>query len=115
MPITGKPIKYKQQKNLSNAHEGKQRNVHDIGMESNEVLITKKSKSKLFLNPNQETKIHHPVPFSTFSTTFKAFLAEKPPIDTWSSWPADVLSESTDEGWQRTLFSDTVGKKDAEK
>ena len=30
-----------------------------------------------------------------------------PPIDTWSSCPADVGIESTDAGWQRPLFSET--------
>ena len=28
-------------------------------------------------------------------------------MDTWSSWPADVGNESIEEGWQRTLFSET--------
>ena len=46
-------------------------------------------------------------PFSTFLTTLKAFLAANPPIDTWSSWPAAVDNESTEEGWHRTLFSET--------
>ena len=45
--------------------------------------------------------------FSTFLTTWRAFLAANPPIDTWSSVPALVDKESTDAGWQRVLFSDT--------
>jgi hypothetical protein len=39
--------------------------------------------------------------------TMSAFLAAKPPIETWSSVPALVLRESTDAGWHNTLFSDT--------
>ncbi len=32
-------------------------------------------------------------------------------METWSSVPADVEMESTEEGWVRTLFSDTTGRK----
>ena len=45
--------------------------------------------------------------FSTFLTTWRAFLAANPPIDTWSSVPALVDKESTDAGWHKVLFSDT--------
>jgi hypothetical protein len=40
--------------------------------------------------------------------TCMAFLAAKQPMETWSSVPALVLSESTDAGWHKALFSDTV-------
>ena len=45
--------------------------------------------------------------FSTFFTTWRAFLAANPPIDTWSSVPALVERESTEAGWHKVLFSDT--------
>ena len=47
---------------------------------------------------------------STCSTTLRAFLAAKPPMDTWSSVPAQVVMESTEEGCVRTLFSETEGE-----
>lgn len=40
--------------------------------------------------------------------TLRAFLAAHPPMETWSSVAALVESESTDEGWQRALFSETA-------
>ena len=49
--------------------------------------------------------------FSTFLTTWRAFLAANPPIDTWSSVPALVDKESTDAGWHKVLFSETVQDK----
>lgn len=39
--------------------------------------------------------------------TRSAFLAAQPPIDTWSSVAALVDKESTEDGWQSTLFSET--------
>lgn len=39
--------------------------------------------------------------------TLRAFLAAHPPIDTWSSVAALVDKESTDDGWHKTLFSET--------
>lgn len=47
------------------------------------------------------------ITLSTFSTTVSAFLAAYPPIDTWSSVPAEVDNESTEAGWHNTLFSET--------
>ena len=46
-------------------------------------------------------------PYSTCSTTARAFLAANPPMETWSSDPQQVVMESTVEGWVNTLFSDT--------
>lgn len=46
-------------------------------------------------------------PCSTCSTTLRAFLAAHPPMDTWSSVAALVDKESTEDGWHKTLFSDT--------
>ena len=45
--------------------------------------------------------------FSTFLTTWRHFLAAKPPMETWSSVPALVERESTLAGWQSVLFSET--------
>merc|ERR1719210_1121847 len=45
--------------------------------------------------------------FSTFLTTWRHFLAAKPPMETWSSVPALVERESTLAGWHSVLFSDT--------
>lgn len=39
--------------------------------------------------------------------TLRAFLAAQPPMDTWSSVAALVDKESTDDGWHKTLFSET--------
>jgi hypothetical protein len=36
----------------------------------------------------------------------RAWRAAAAPIETWSSWFADVGIESTDDGWASTLFSD---------
>src|SRR5689334_15816609 len=44
---------------------------------------------------------------STFSTTRSALRAAQPPIDTWSSCPAEVEILSTEAGWHSPLFSDT--------
>lgn len=54
------------------------------------------------------------IPCSTCSITLKAFLAAHPPMDTWSSVAALVESESTEEGWHSTLFSETAKKKKKE-
>lgn len=48
------------------------------------------------------------LPCSTCSMTLRAFLAAHPPMETWSSVAALVERESTDEGWHRALFSETV-------
>jgi len=45
--------------------------------------------------------------FLALSRMARAFRAANAPIDTWSSWFAEVGMESTDDGWARTLFSDT--------
>ena len=55
---------------------------------------------------SEEDKFEY-APLSTFSTTLKAFRAAHPPIETWSSVPAEVVNESMDDGWQRPLFSET--------
>ena len=47
---------------------------------------------------NLTTNNMYGIPLSTFSTTRRAFLAAQPPMDTWSSVPADVVSESTEAG-----------------
>lgn len=39
--------------------------------------------------------------------TLRAFLAAQPPMDTWSSVAALVDKESTEDGWHKTLFSET--------
>lgn len=44
--------------------------------------------------------------YATFSQSILAFLAAKPPIDTWSYWLADVDMESTDAGLTSTFDSD---------
>lgn len=49
-------------------------------------------------------------PCSTCSTTLRALRAAQPPIDTWSSVAALVDSESIEEGWQSTLFSETADR-----
>jgi len=40
--------------------------------------------------------------------TLSAFLADHPPMDTWSSVAALVDRESTEEGWHKALFSETA-------
>ena len=44
---------------------------------------------------------------STLASTSKHFSAETLPIDTWSSCPRLDGIESTEAGWQSTLFSET--------
>ena len=39
--------------------------------------------------------------------TLRDFLAAQPPMDTWSSVAALVDKESTEDGWHKTLFSET--------
>ncbi len=39
--------------------------------------------------------------------TRRALRADQPPMETWSSLPAEVGIESTDDGCESTLFSDT--------
>lgn len=51
--------------------------------------------------------IYKTKPCSTCSMTLRAFLAAQPPIDTWSSVAALVDKESTEDGWHKTLFSET--------
>lgn len=48
------------------------------------------------------------LPCSTCSMTLNAFLADHPPMDTWSSVAALVDRESTEEGWHKALFSETA-------
>ena len=55
---------------------------------------------------SKTTADHHWL-ISTLSRIFNAFRADHPPMETWSSWPALVDMLSTDEGWQRALFSET--------
>ena len=43
---------------------------------------------------------------STPSSTRRAWRAAMEPIETWSSWFADVGMLSTDAGWASTLFSE---------
>ena len=57
-----------------------------------------------FVHPTSTTSRKALRTCSTLLTTFSAFRAENPPIATWSSFPADVDSESTEAGWQRTCI-----------
>ena len=69
----------------------------DIAAQYSDVEHSKKKEnSSLFL-----------IPVSACSTTVRAFRAAKPPMDTWSSCPAEVGMESTEEGCVNTLSSDT--------
>ena len=64
--------------------------------------------SSRWINRSKKRK-HHGL-ISTFSRTFSAFRADHPPMETWSSWPALVDMLSTEDGWQRTLFSETKSR-----
>ena len=44
--------------------------------------------------------------YATFSYSIFALRVANPPIDTWSSWLADVEIESTEAGFTNTLDSD---------
>jgi hypothetical protein len=71
-----------------------------------QLPLLNKNRILFWNNKNKIIYLH----ISTLSITFKAFRADHPPIETWSSWPALVEILSTDDGWHRTLFSETKNK-----